>query len=223
MIKAGILLWFYFIALIQLSGLSDPLISLFSFLFYYILYTGVRNKIIPKKIINYTALGAFSITFGVFWANIISFIFYFANLTDYANPLIMAINCIIYVVFFILFYSNTDQSNENDLKQHEPQNALQFIINITVPIVISVGIFLGTMYFNSLLTQKADGAIELGINGINIILNSLIISGVFTILISNLFENWIKNTSKKTIQMVFIIETIIGILLTILIAWTKII
>lgn len=215
-----IAVWFYGISFIQFSNLHNLLIGFFIFLFYSLLYIGVKKRIIPSDLSNLISFGSFMLTFVGFWVNIINLILINANLRTGDSPFIILINCIIYAIFFCLFYKSLDNSKKNQV-QKQSQLTLQSIIRLTFPIIIFVGIFLITLFLNSFLTQINSGIAKQGLTGINILITNLAITITLTSILTYLMEDWLNTAKRSSQEKIFIVETIIGLILTILLVWSK--
>jgi len=224
MIKIIIIIWSYILSILQFSAPFNIAFILFSYIFYIVLFLGIRKKILPERSIRLISVIGFCLTFGLFWSNIIYILLYFANLIKDANVVIFIINSLVYMSFYILF--NRDIQNLTEIqttRKNVSKNSVKLLVDLTFPILASIFVFFSTLYIFSLITDIGHGIAVNDLQGITLLIHSIIITIIFSYLVNYYFEEWVDHTSEKNIKIAFLFETSIGIILAILISTSSLI
>lgn len=219
-LTACIILWFFGIAFIQFYFPHNLFINFFIILLYSLLYLGTTKQMIPGVLHKIITFGSFLLTFIGFWLNIINLVLFYARLRNGDQPLFIIAYCIPLAFLYFLFYSILDKSKKSPV-QNNPLTALRSITGLIFPIIVFICVFLIALFINSFVPQillSPDGE---GLSGINILINNIALTITFTSLLTYIFEDWLSAASRADLEKVFIVETVIGILLTILLVFSK--
>ncbi len=218
LLSTGVFLWFYAITFIQLSNPFNTLITSVSCLFYSLLYLGLHQHIISGEIRRFILIGAFTITFTAFWANIVHLLFFSADLNAGKDPEFMILNSLIYAVLFLLFYKLMDNTHLEHPRPEQSQKTMQFILEVAFPIMAAICIFVSTLLLYTIMLQVHIGALLQESTGVGPLITMSAITIVVTILSTYLFEKWLWTVDKRTMEIVLFAITIAGALLTIILA-----
>jgi hypothetical protein len=204
-------LWLYCITFLQLFFPFTLQVIILAFVLYVLLYLGIHQRLIKGKIRAFLSLGAFTITFSVFWTSIIYLIFFFADLLPNKTPSIMLLNALIYAPLYVLFYRSIRTKPQSPAVQS--RSTLHFILEITFPILVSTGMFTGALFLYSQLQQAG---IAFSAEGLTMLLTLITTTAVGTVLAVHLFEAWLQIAEKREMEKVLLMLMAAGILFTIL-------
>lgn len=206
-----ILVWFFGIALVTLVHPFTLPVLLTAAILYILLYKGITDNLFKTDRALIT-LAAFTTTFTGFWVEILHLIMYWNGLETDTNFISLVIGSVLYAWFFVLFYRTMPPDEK---KSHDKQSTkgLQMFLEITFPIISGIFIFITTLFLYTVSFEEKAGII--------MIVTTLAVTTIMTVLSVALFEQWLKTANNPAQIRVAILVTSVGILLTILLAWSS--
>lgn len=207
-----LLIWFWFscIAFIQSLHPFTMQITIAAVILYALLYA-VIHAAARGTIRTFLALGAFTITFSIFWTNIIYLVFFIADLLPGVNPLSMVLTALIHAQLYILFYRFLEKKHQTDTIR--TRSTLHFILEITFPLLISTGLFTGALL---LYSQLQENGLAFYSDGLTVLITLVTVTITGTVLAVSLFETWLQKAEKRSMEKVLVGLMVAGILFTIL-------